>query len=64
MCSAKINPVYSIDLSRGDIFCSEKFFFSLVKGYDKLKKLQILNIIILNHEVITLSYISKNPTLK
>ena len=22
MCSAKINPIYSIDLSRGDIFCS------------------------------------------
>ena len=39
MCSAKINPIYSIDLSRGDIFCSEKFFFSLVKGYDKLKKI-------------------------
>ena len=39
MCSAKINPIYSIDLSRGDIFCSEKFFFSLVKGYDKFKKI-------------------------
>ena len=39
MCSAKINPIYSIDLSRGDIFCCEKFFFSLVKGYDKLKKI-------------------------
>ena len=38
MCSAKINPIYSIDLSRGDIFSCEKFFFSLVKGYDKLKK--------------------------
>ena len=61
MCSAKINPIYSIDLSRGDIFCCEKFFFSLVKGYDKLKKLQILNIIILNHVPITLLYISKNP---
>ena len=38
MCSAKINPMYSIDLSRGDIFACEKFFFSLVKGYDKFKK--------------------------
>ena len=64
MCSAKINPMYSIDLSRGDIFACEKFFFSLVKGYDKLKKLQILNIIILNHVQITPLYISKNPTLK
>ena len=64
MCSAKLNPIYSIDLSRGDIFACEKLFFSLCKGYDKLKKLQILNIIILNHVVIMLSYISKNPTLK
>ena len=64
MCSAKRNPIYSIDLSRGDIFACEKLFFSLCKGYDKLKKLQILNIIILNHVVIMLSYISKNPTLK
>ena len=39
VCSAKINTIYSIDLSRGDIFCSEKFFFSLVKGYDKVKKI-------------------------
>ena len=38
MCSAKINSIYSIDLSRGDTFCCEKFFFSLVKGYDKFKK--------------------------
>jgi hypothetical protein len=39
MCSAKLNQIYSIDLSRGDIFACEKLFFSLCKGYDKLKKI-------------------------
>ena len=60
MCSAKINPIYSIDSSRGEIFPCEKFFFSLVKRYVKLKKITDIEY----YYSETLSYISKNPILK
>ena len=35
----KINDIYSIDITNDDIIASEKFFFSLCKGYDKLKRI-------------------------
>ena len=34
-----VNNVYSIDITRDDIYASEKFFFSLAKDYDKLKRI-------------------------
>ena len=35
----KINNIYSIDITNDDIIASEKLFFSLCKGYDKLKRI-------------------------
>jgi hypothetical protein len=35
----KINHIYSIDITNDDIIASEKFFFSLCEGYDKLKRI-------------------------
>jgi len=57
---------YSTKLNRDDILAGEKFFFSLCKGYDQLKRITKIEYYyaIIYRALIMLLYILKRMTLK